>query len=84
MNHHHTNILYKRNVCVFGGQQRKNDQTNCVEILHRYFLRGVFPFRNFTLFQDGVPYSAVTSQSAACCYIFNPLHSIRKTVGYII
>lgn len=67
MNHHHTNILYKRNgVCmyVFGGQQRKNTQTNCVEILHRDFLIGVFPFRYFTLFQDGVPYSAVTTQSA--------------------
>lgn len=26
------------------------------------------------------PYSAVTTQSAECFYIFNPLYSIRKTV----
>lgn len=60
-------------VC-FGGQLR-SERTDWFDFLHRVVdqyikLNGVFPFRSFPRFQDGVLRSGVTTQSSSNGIIF--------------
>lgn len=79
------------NQCMWVWRTLTYKRLNC---LGRYFTQiwsinisdwkiGVFLFRYFNPFQDGVPYNNVTTQCAERFYLFNPLYCIRKTVHLI-